>query len=258
MRAGSAPLYLFLLWSHARPEEDRILRDIAAHFTIVDLVEVVWSRDETFAHSLSRMYGDDLPPNSAKEVHCGTGPFLVVLVEDPHPRFRLRRTNRGVRLLNSAVFDARLRYREWTGGGHRVHASVSVAETRRNLALIFGRRFEDFDRHRFRLGESVRRVDADLVGTNGWDSWAELRIALEAHGGRLARRTSSSEHATVVARDVWWAKLITGGREIRPEVLEVTVGGMPAQLAFRSTPTGRASEAVEGARRRLVRLRRRG
>ena len=85
---------------------------------------------ETFARNLSRMYGDDLPPNSAKELHCGNGPFLVAVVEDLRPRYRLRRTNRGLRILNSAVFDARRRYRRWTDGGYKVHASDSVAETR--------------------------------------------------------------------------------------------------------------------------------
>lgn len=231
-------MYLFLLWSEARREEGRILADIAAHFTILDLVEVAWTPDETFARSLSRMYGDDLPPNSDKEVHCGTGPFLVAVVEDQRPSYRVRRTNRGPKLLNSSVFDARRRYRQWTGGGHRVHASDSMGETRRNLALLFGKRVEDFRGRRAVVGEAIRRVDADLVGTDGWASLEQLELALQVHGGRVMPRSADSDRVQVVASDLWWMRLIAGGREIEPGILDVRVGGKAVELALRERASG--------------------
>ena len=127
--------YVFILWSQARREERRILADLHARFAVLDMVEVVWTQGDTFARSLTRMYGSALPPGSDKELHCGDGPFLVVVVEDSHPRRRPRRTNHGVRLLNSAVIDARQRYRNWTGGGYRVHASDSVEDADHPLVV---------------------------------------------------------------------------------------------------------------------------
>lgn len=232
---GRPPIHLFLLWSAARSEEDRILTDIAARFRVLDLMEVTWTLGETFARSLSRMYGDDLPPNSAKELHCGSGPFLVAVVEDAQPRYRLRRTNRGLRFLNSSVFDARRRYRMWTDGGYKVHASDSVAETERNLALLLGERPEQFRDRRATVEHPGRRIDADPVGTDGWASLEQLKVALETHGARLARQTDGSRSVRVTASDLWWIELIVGGREVVPGVREVSVAGQPMRLILQES-----------------------
>jgi hypothetical protein len=229
------PIHLFLLWSSARPEEGRILADIAARFRVLDLIEVTWTLGETFARSLSRMYGDDLPPHSAKELHCGSGPFLVAIVEDTQPRYRVRRTNGGLRVLNSSVFDARRRYRAWTNGGYKVHASDSVAETERNLALLLGERAEQFRDRRASVDGPLRRVNADPVGTDGWASLEQLKLALETHGARMARETDGLRSACVTASDVWWIELIVGGQELVPGVREVCVAGQPMLLTLQES-----------------------
>lgn len=214
-------VHLFVLWSEARRQEDRILADLTARFVFLDVIEVTWTADATFARNLTRMYGDALPPGSDKELHCGTGPFLAVVVEDQCPRYRVRRTGRGRKLLNSAVFDARYRYRTWTGGGYRVHATDSVAETRRNLALLFGMRPADF--------QGAPQVDtrprfwaADPVGTSGWDSVEQLGMVLGAFGGRIV--SSASDELVVTTPDLWWAEHIAGGRDVGPGVRVVVVG----------------------------------
>jgi hypothetical protein len=232
---GRPPIHLFLLWSAARPEEGRILTDIAASFRVLDLIEVTWTLGETFARNLSRMYGDDLPPHSAKELHCGSGPFVVAVVEDVRPRYRVRRTNGGLRFLNSSVFDARRRYRGWTNGGYKVHASDSVAETERNLALLLGERAEQFRDRRASIDRPLRRVNADPVGTDGWASLAQLNLALEAHGARLARQTGGLRSACVTASDLWWIELIVGGQEIVPGVRKVWVAGAPMWLTLQES-----------------------
>jgi hypothetical protein len=237
------PVYVFVLWSQSRDQEQRILDHLAIRFTVVDLVEVTWTPDDTFARSLTRMYGDALPPGSDKERQCGTGPFLLVVVEDPAPRFRLRPTGRGRRLLNSNVYDARLRYRQWTGGGYRVHASDSLRETERNLQLLLGEGMADLAGKKAVQG--ARRRAVDPVGTHGWTSEEQLLRTLAAYGARLDGR-SPDQVLHLAASDVWWAEHIAGGRELAPGRREVRVDGRPlqVQISQRISPTVRAINAV--------------
>lgn len=229
-------VYVFVLWSEARSEEQAILADLASHFVILDLIEVVWTPGEIFASSLSRMYGEALPKDSEKEVHCGTGPFLAVVVQDTHPRYRLNRTSHGVKLLNRSISEARQRYRQSTGGGYRVHASDSVKETERNLTLMFGKRIDDFQRRPDAVSSPSRHA-LDPVGTNGWNSTEELLVVLAAYD---AHRVSSDGSSTVTVRaeDVWWAEKIAGGREVAPGVREVLVEGVPLKVSI--LPSGPA------------------
>jgi hypothetical protein len=239
-------VYVFVLWSEARREERAILADLAEHFTILDLIEVVWTPGEIFASSLSRMYGEALPEGSDKELHCGTGPFLAVIVEDKHPRHRLSRTSHGVKVLNSSISDARQRYRLSTGGGYRVHASDSVKETERNLALFFGKRIDAF-RHGPVALSTPSQHPFDPVGTHGWSSTDELFIVLAAYDAHRVSLSGAAPGAmTVRAADVWWVERIAGGREVGVGVREVLVDGKPLNLTI--LPSGpaplRAARAI--------------
>jgi hypothetical protein len=245
------PVYVFVLWSEARGSESRILDDISARFSVLDVAEVVWTPDERFAHNLSRMYGDALPPGSAKEVHCGTGPFLAVVVEDRAPRFGVRRTSKGRKVVNCSVFDARWRYRAWTGGGYRVHASDSVVETERNLVLLFGRSADAFRNPT--IPPQLRRVHAsDPVGTDGWESVQQLLLVLRAYGARASELSPAGDALHVVTSDAWWADLLAGGRLVEPGVRELQVAGRPLTLTLteQQIPLQRA---LAGARQQLRR-----
>ncbi len=228
-RRHTPEVHVFLLWSEARVEEERILADLAERFRVLDVVEVVWTQGDSFADSLSRMYGDALPPGSDKERHCGSGPFLVVVVEDALPRYGVRRTSRRLGVVNTAVFDARQRYREWTGGGFRVHASDSVLETERNLLLLFGTGSAEVLSGR-PASEPPRRREVDPVGTNGWESLNQLGRVIRPYGGHLRPVASPGEHE-ILASDPWWVERIVGGREVAPGTRLVEVAGSP--LRFR-------------------------
>ena len=230
------PVYVFVLWETAREEEDRILADLHRTFRVLGEVEVTWTADETFARSLTRMYGDALPPGSEKEQHGGTGPFLLVLVEDRRPRMRPRHTGRGRRVVNARVYDARLRYRSWTGGGYRVHASDSVAETERNLVLLLG---EGLDAVRRRAPGQVRGAAGDLAGTHGWASREQLLTALRAYGAR-PRGAQDEGRMSVLATDAWWAEHVAGGTEVAPGVRQLQVAGRSLELVVEQRPSGPA------------------
>lgn len=244
-------MHLFLLWSEARSEEAAIVDDIETRFEVLDRVEIAWSQGARFAANLSRLYGSDLPPGSDKELHCGTGPFLVLVVADHHPRYRPRRTNRGIKLLNSSVFDARRRYRSWTGGGHKVHASDSVTETRRNLALLLGEPLGQLRRRRSPRGTVARRLDVDLTGADGWDSRQQLLLALRTHGARV-RRPRSRRALALSAADVWEVELIAGGRPTGPGRRAVTVADDVVDLVLHESLPARARTALAALRGRAA------
>ncbi|HOO47263.1 MAG TPA: hypothetical protein PLM29_13590 [Deltaproteobacteria bacterium] len=169
-------LHLFILWPYARNEEGRIVQDIQERFEIVRQCEIRWS-SRNFSRNLTRFYGEKLPDGSHKERHCGRGPFSLIVVRDLHPVYENRETSKGNQLVNVNLFDAKERYRLWTGGGHRVHATNTPRETRHDLALLFGRdaeRYFEKDAVRFETGT----VERDVPGADGWEDLEELFYVL--------------------------------------------------------------------------------
>ena len=176
-RQPDAPeIHVFVIWSRALDEAPRILTDIEQNFVIRDVFMVEWSKQD-FSRSLTRFYGGLLPDNAEKETHCGTDPFLVAVVEDRGPVYAPRRSPKAS--VNVRTFDAKQRYRSWTGGGHRIHASVDPDEAERDLFLLTGRRPADY----LRVDESwngvVSRFRSGPTGGRGWRHVTELMTAIE-------------------------------------------------------------------------------
>jgi hypothetical protein len=205
-------VHLFIVWSSARGEEQVILRDLSSRYRVLDLIEVSWT-PESFRSNLRCLYGTDLPPNSDKERESGTGPFLVVVVED------LREDAGRQRLAD------RQRYRAMTGGGYRVHASADTEEAARDLVLLFGRRPADF------LGgtgpvDPPRQHRGDVIGAHGWRDLEELLLALEVTSGCRVLPSSNGVDATIEVDDLWWARevlrapVLVDGRPLSVEIVE--------------------------------------
>lgn len=171
--------HLFLIWSNARPQSGRILADLRVHFEVLSHVEIRWSA-EKFARNMTRFYGTYLPSQSYKEIHCGNGPFEMILVRDAAPAYAERKTSRGPSIVNTKVFDAKSRYRDWTGGGHRIHATNSVEECRHDVGLLTGESPEQFLQSRSaRKASDGEVLDLDLAGARGWKDLRELFAVLE-------------------------------------------------------------------------------
>jgi hypothetical protein len=239
-------IQIFLLWQNALERAQDILSDLQSTFIVLDVIDVEWSRGR-FAENLTRFYRDQLPPGSDKERHCGVGPFRLIIVEDQHPRYGKRRTSRGTAVVNRNVYDTRARYRSWTGGGHRVHASVMRGEADHDLFLLLGSRTTDYEG----AGGSpwagvVKRERRDLVGADGWQSLDELLTAFEVTFGYvlLSRRddgvagVSGDQQAVVdvLVEDRWWAAVTANTQPSddetnAPHVLEVR--GKPLRLLLR-------------------------
>lgn len=233
---AASEVHLFLLWSHARETEAAILADVTTRFRLLEAVEVEWSR-EHFARSLTRLYGTALPPGSDKEQHGGTGPFLVLVVEVAAPRYRRRRTGAGRILVETTMFDARTRYRGWTGGGYRVHASLDRVEAERDLFLVLGRRAASFgEREGSGAPWPPDILRADPVGTQAWRSVDELLTALAVTTECTVAPAAPGADLAVTVDDLWWAEQIIGGRPVGESAREVDVNGSPYTVALRAAP----------------------
>jgi hypothetical protein len=227
-------VHLFLLWSAARPFETAIVGDVASRFRVLDLVEVTWS-PAAFGQNLRCFYGSALPPDSPKEQQVGRGPFLVVVVEDEHPRRRLRRMGSGRRWVNASVVEARRAYRATTGGGHRVHASENAWEADRDLVLLFGRRGRDFLDGSSATLAHPRQHPHDVVGAHGWRDLDELTLALHVTSGcrRLPPRDGVDVELEVA--DEWWAREVLRRSGTEGDV-EVLVGGRTVRVGVVERP----------------------
>tara|TARA_B100001250_G_scaffold213982_1_gene183546 strand:- start:27230 stop:28393 length:1164 start_codon:yes stop_codon:yes gene_type:complete len=165
-------IHLFIIWSKAVNKEADIMSDLKERFDILSVYKVDWNK-EKFSENLSRFYGENLPKNSHKEKHCGNDAFSCIVVKDNSPIYETRKTSKGDRDVNVNLFDAKQLYRSWTGGGHKIHATDNIEETKFQLALLFGKDYnhyllqDKFDKNKIEYNH-------DLAGANGWNSFDEL------------------------------------------------------------------------------------
>lgn len=170
--------HLFILWEKARIKENMILNDICLHFVIIKQFEVAWSQ-EFVANNFTRFYGTNLPNNSEKELHCGAGPFLLIVVKDENPIYETRPTSRGNEIVNVNMFDAKTKYRLWTGGGHKIHATNNPKEFNHDITLLLGVNTKDFlEKWGKNDCETKTLLHQDVVGANGWESIEKLFYVL--------------------------------------------------------------------------------
>ena len=170
-----AEFHIFILWEHARYKEQEILADIKNSFTILKEYEILWT-PQLVSSNFSRFYGQNLPNNSFKEKECGCGAFLLCIVRDENPKYEVRNTSHGYELVNVNLFDKKSLYREWTGGGHKIHCTTNTKETNHDLTLLLGKNTYD-------MLESIttpnrERLQRDIEGAKGWSSISHLFYVL--------------------------------------------------------------------------------
>lgn len=171
---NNSEVHLFLIWEKARLKEKKILEDINIHFKILNVFNIEWSQ-KYFSLNLTRFYGQNLPPNSHKELHCGKGAFLLIIVEDEQPIYEERNTSHGLCNVNIKMFDKKQLYRKWTGGGHKIHATDNLLEVNHNLSLLLGLNINDYlSKFPETWDNSIKFIKADPPGTRGWNSIREL------------------------------------------------------------------------------------
>ena len=163
-------IHLLIIWNYALDKLDEIQADLEKTFLIRRHYRVNW-QDHLFSSNLTRFYGQNLPPGSGKEAHCGRGPFHAFILEDRAPLYETRMTSRGPEQVNVNLFDAKAKYRDWTGGGHRIHATNSPEESDKDIWLLLHRTADSF---RDELDTQLEEIQLDLIGAEGWQSLGQL------------------------------------------------------------------------------------
>ena len=171
-------LHLFIIWENARNKQEEIIKDIKENFEIINIYDICWSKDK-FSNNLSRFYGTNLPKGSGKEQHCGNGNFLLIIIKDLKPEYTERMTSKGSKIVNINMFDKKEKYRQWTGGGHRIHATNDEIETNHDITLLLGKNVKDYlKENNTEWDGKVINIANDLLGSNGWKTVNEMFYAL--------------------------------------------------------------------------------
>lgn len=170
--------HLFIIWQNARYKESEILNDITQEFEILYKINTRWTK-EYFSSNLTRFYGTNLPPNSGKEQHIGIGDFLVIIVKDTKSIYNHHETSKGKKYINSHTFLAKTKYRDLTGGGHKIHGTNTPLEFTHDFALLFGCSIDDFMKRTSPSSLKTIEHRDDLVGFNGWSNLRQVFRILE-------------------------------------------------------------------------------
>ena len=172
-------LHLVIVWEKARYKQDEIINSINEEFELLETYKINWDK-KLFGKNLTSFYGTNLPPNSKKEKHCGNGEFLLITFYDKKPKNGFIETGRGTEKVNLNVFLAKEKFRDWTGGGHKIHSSNTIYETNHDLILLLGINYEQY----LKLisnkiisnnnSNIIENVPKNIIGVDGWKSLREL------------------------------------------------------------------------------------
>lgn len=164
-----AEIHMFVIWPRAMAAKERILADIARHAEILLSFDADWPGGMSAEEGYRRFYGTLLPDSAGKVKRAGAGAFTVIVVKIANPSFGLEMSQRGLERVNREMFGMKWRYREWTGGLHRIHGTLSVRESRRDVMMMTGHTVDEW---------AAGKVDAGNIrifpGSGDWGSMAEL------------------------------------------------------------------------------------
>ena len=171
--------HLFIIWENGREKQEEIMEDISKTFKIIKVYEIEWDKEQ-FPNNLSRFYGTNLPKNSRKELHCGNGKFILIVLKVFNPIYDVRVTSKGEKIVNINMFDKKSEYRELTGGGDKIHGTNSEIETNHDLTLLLGKNINDFlkDNKEENWDGKIKKLNCNLFGNEKWNSVKDMFYAL--------------------------------------------------------------------------------
>ena len=179
--------HLLIIWNKGLNQKDKILNDLISQFDILDIYKFSWEKKH-FSDNLKRFYAHSQYKRKQRKFnkiikrkikHCGSGSFIAIVFEDLNPNFELRKTSSGTRLVNANIFDRKTKYREWTGGGHKIHASDDEFETNKDLSLLFGTTTEEFMAKKHNKGEHITPYDKNVLGVPQYNSIQEFVFCIQ-------------------------------------------------------------------------------
>ena len=167
-------LYLFIIWEQSRNKSDDIISDIQSKFIMREIFEITCS-EKYFLNNLVRFYGHALPDPKKKTLLCGTGSFLLIVVEDKDPIFVDVIDFHGRIKKNENMSKQKMKYRELVGKEFSIHGSISEKETNYNLTLLLHKTTTELQKELpKKWNGSIKKLNSDLFGCNGWKNIEEF------------------------------------------------------------------------------------
>ena len=189
----NSEIHLFVIWSEGRYAEGEILKDINSKFEVIQTFSITWS-PYMVNRNFTRFYDTKLPQNSQKEIYAGAGEFRLIVIMDNNPKYDYRQTSKGKFLVNVNMFDSKEKYRQITGGGHKIHGTNDKSELKHDLVLLLGLSVKDFMAKYYKPNVPIIEVflSQDLPGTIGWKSFDELFYVLNECDDYVVLRNSEN------------------------------------------------------------------
>jgi hypothetical protein len=186
-------IQLFVIWSKGRYAERDILSDLVTKFEIIQTFSITWS-PYMVHQNFTRFYDTKLPRNSQKETYAGAGEFKLIVVRDNSPNYDYRITSKGRFFVNTKIFDSKAKYRELTGGGHKIHGTNDKLELKHDLVMLLGLSLNDFLKKYNKPNENNIDIalTQDLPGTMGWKTFDELFYVLNECDEYIVLRNSDN------------------------------------------------------------------
>ncbi|MFC8923167.1 hypothetical protein [Cellulosimicrobium sp. NPDC057127] len=238
-------LQMVALWSGARHREPEILDILRERFLVLAEIEVRWSPDRV-VRNFERLYGQGLWGTSPKHLEVGADPFLLLVVEDPEPRYAYRQNVSGyVEPTNVHVAQAKASARR-LAGGYTVHSSNNLREFFRDATLLLGpERLDEVLARDPHAAHPRETLEADLVGDAGWTDLDELAALLRRAGEYVVLRNfeglpevlADDPEIDVLARDQTDFAALLGARPLDHDGtgarFGTTVGGVAVAFDVR-------------------------
>jgi len=173
-------LHLVIIWENGRYKEKEIVNSISEKFELIEKYNFNWNKN-LFGENLTTFYGTNLPANSDKEKHCGNGEFLLIIFYDNNPKYGYVKTSRGNERVNVNVFSIKEKFRELTGGGHKIHSTNTPVETNHDITLLIGINYNDYEiflkkklNSNTKSPNIIKNIPNNIIGVNGWESLEQL------------------------------------------------------------------------------------
>ena len=168
----NSEIHLVLIWEKGLEKLSHIIYDLKNSFEILDVKKIVWGKRD-FSNNLSRFYGEKLPDKSFKEKHCGNGPFISIVIKQDNPIYEERKTSKGEALVNRLLYDKKQLYREWAGGGHKIHTSNDVMEADHDIFFLFNKKSSDY-LNNDSWDNQIKECQTNIRGFDGWKNLDDM------------------------------------------------------------------------------------
>ena len=173
-------LHLFIIWPKARCKESEIVSDLEKKFSILEKIEISWSKNKSI-ENFSRFYSATFLPKTIGVDARGHGTFLVITLLDNDPRYEVAFTSSGHALVNINILNLKNKYREWIDNEYGIHSTVTLQETKHDILLLTGK---SYDEYLLDFEKSVKKsgclifLSQDLIGSNGWKNIEQVFYVL--------------------------------------------------------------------------------